>query len=433
MEIHSQRFTVCLISTSNLDLFPTNTRTFFTNTVPLALSNFEQKELYVRLRSVGLSVDKSKPAPGYVKIQLHEMEEQASGYKKYDRVLGGFEYPQDSGFENYVFKTFGIDEPFLPLRIQIVSQLRIIVTDVHDRIIDIESGAPTVILLEVVTEDEMREQNSFCVTCTSYQPDMFVGNTLGHFTCPLPETIELKNYEVALSSVVFPTQMTEECTAHFQVEEELYVYNLMEMADIGTLMKKMNRDLQYGDFGRELKFIRRLYRNDAGRTALAIALVRKEADEEEDYKQQPYLQVRMSWTFSRVMGELENRQRMLMLKPGERYIFSGGEPTLFAAIPNPVAILSCDAVQTSWVGGQLLPILNCVPIRIGILYDVAGGTAVKMHEPNHLHYVNVKETPFDTISFQFLNPGVSLEQRLFTSPDRTDAIVITLAFRPKRT
>ena len=120
-----------------------------------------------------------------------------------------------------------------------------------------------------------------------------------------------------------------------------------------------------------------------------------------------------------------------MLRAGEEYIFTG-EPSLFYALPNPIALLTCDAVETSWVGGDFKPLLNCVPVKMAIMYDVQGGVGVAMHEPSHLHYVNVKETPFDTISFEFLNPGLHLFPRVFQAPKITDSISITLAFRPQK-
>ena len=307
MNIPRGKVNVCLISTGNLDLYPLNCRTYFTNSVPLSLSHHRDQDLYVRLRSVGLSYDTDKPAPGYVKVQLNEVEEQASGFKNYNRVLGGFEYPPPNlSFQNYVFKTFGTEQPYLPLRMRLLSQLQVLITDNDNVRIDVESGAPTVVLLEIVAEDEMRENNSFCVTCNSYQPDTYLGNTLSQFTCPLPETIELKDYEVALTSVVFPPQMSEQSVAQFMVETELYSYNLLEYKLFSDLIDTINSDLEKNQLGRELKFVRQVYRNETGRTTVSMSLRRRKLPAGE--QQNNFLQVRFSWVFNQIMGELSERQ-----------------------------------------------------------------------------------------------------------------------------
>ena len=430
MELPEHRYNVCLSSSSNLDIFPNNNRTFFTNTLPVSMSNHEQKEIFVRVKSVGLAIDPAQPPVGYVKIQLFEVEEQASGFRKFDRVLGGFEYPgKNEDGSNYVFKTFGAETPFLPLRFQILNQLRILITDINDKRINLDSGGPTIVYLEIVTEDEMRDQNSFCITCSSNQPDLFISNTLAKFTCPLPEMIELHDYEVALINVVYPPLMREESVIEFQVENEMYSYNLLDYSSITNLIRAINTDLQKMPLGRELQFVRRAFKSAEGRTTMCVGIKRGRAPV--GVPQANYLQIKFTWAFNQVLGEYKNLQNVLMLRAGEIYVFSG-EPNLYAVLPNPVALLTCDAVTPSLVGGELKPLLNCVPVKLQAIYNVQGGVGVKMHEPKHLHYVNVKETPFDSISFEFLNPGLKLYPRIFHSDNPLDCVSITLAFRPKR-
>jgi len=427
---------VCLISSNNLNLFPRNSRTRFTNRFSSTIKNQNQDELlFVRLRAVGLAIDLQQPEqPGYVKVQLWQVGEQLEGHG-FNRLLGGFEHPAEEAHIRrgeqhfgYTYKTFAYT-PFLPLRYKSLDQFQILLTDVKNKRIRIEQGPPTVVLLEIQSESEMSDRGSFSITCHSSKLDTYPSNNLSAFTSPLPEMFDLKKYEVALLSVVYPNDMGENCTAIIHVENEEYVINLQDVPNVYSLAYEVNTAMAKGDLGRELEF--EVIRTADGEQRMT--LTRRLLPHAEHLQQKKFLHVTLSWTFLKVLGDAQSSNRLLMLVPGEKITFSQ-TPCLDNVWPNPVAMLMCDVIKPGWVGDHMKQLLTCVPVKHKSFETEQQQlrTMAKLHEPAHLHYVDVKETPFNSISFQFVNPGDGMHQREFTlDPASSECITISLSFRPK--
>ena len=190
MESIESRRCVCLFSNASLDHFPNNSRSAFANHFTIPISNSNNSTFYVRLRGIGLAVNpllQHKPNPTrYIKVQLSEVEEQISGFKKFNRSLGGLNYPPKKGKDgdllhrrDFFYRSFQ-NTPFLPLRFNILRQLRVTLTDKYDHPFFLDYGAPTTVWLEILTEEEMKnEETNFTITCFSYQPEIFAYNRWG--------------------------------------------------------------------------------------------------------------------------------------------------------------------------------------------------------------------------------------------------------------
>ncbi len=438
MELESNtRINVCLISSNNLDFHPNNTRTSFANNFSDNIRNKKEGEsLFVRLQAIGLAIDWNQDTqPGYVKVQLWEVGEQLEG-EGFNRLLAGFEHPVEGVHvptgENsigFTYKTFAYT-PFLPLRYNSLNRFEILLTDVNNRPFRIEQGPPTVVLLEVIAESEMTDRGSFNITCQSRSNTTYPSNTYSFFKSPLPEMFDLKNYEVALLNVVFPNDLSENCMTYICVEEERYYLNLQDVASIEEWVFSMNRELSKGETAQELKF---LPTHDAQSNQSRLVLQRERMPDGAHVGQKPFLHITMSWSLLKLLGETRSTNSLLMLAPGEKIQFTR-EPSLENVWPNPVALLMCDAVKSSLVGNSLKPLLSCVSVKHEAFQARnEENLKVRMYEPSHIHYVDVKDTPFNTISFEFLNPGEGMHRREFILNSGSDeCVTVTLCFRPKK-
>ena len=426
----SDKRSVCLVSTNNMDLFPSNSRTHFINHLATVIRNQTQTQtLYARLKAVGLAVDRTQPSqPGYVKVQLYEIANQLQG-RGFNRLLGGFEHPQD-GTSTYTYKTFG-DTPFLPFREPNLAQLHVILTDVNDKRFRIECGPPTIILIEVVSESIMEDEGSFTVTCRSNDSDnVYTHNKPGHFTSALAEMFDLNNYEVCLLNVVYPNIMTETCKATICVEDEFYIVDLKDdVTDLESFLFKINMEMSKGFFGQELRF--GVIRN--ARQEKRVQLTRERMPYGADKHQRPHLQVTFSWIILQILGQTNSYNSLLMMAVGQKILFDS-KPSYQSAKPAPIAMLMCDAVKAGWVGNKMRPLLTCLPVTV---QEREAGQAAQVestiYQPPHLHYVDVKGTPFSNITFEFVDPGQGMLTRDFRIDSASDeSVTVTLSFRPKR-
>ena len=85
---------VLLASNANLDEFPTNSLTHFTNLVPYI---DHADKLYVRIRRIAVSkrLKVGEPHPAFVKVHLGELETNALQIRS-ERVLCRFNFDQDT-------------------------------------------------------------------------------------------------------------------------------------------------------------------------------------------------------------------------------------------------------------------------------------------------------------------------------------------------
>lgn len=439
MEESDTRTLIYLLSSSNLDVFPDNSRSFFANRFARSLANRVSKSYFVRLRSIGLSSRPREPRKGYLNVNLYEVEQQHSGLE-YNRRLGGFRYPPPPEYtsdgekkpQEYVYKEFN-RSPFLPLRFQVLDSLRVLLTDDQDKQVDLRYGPPTVVVLEVVTEEEMTEQRNFTITCSSRQPKTYLGNTLVNFTCPLPEMMDLKNYEVTVLNILYPHYMTEDCVAQMMVENELYEFNLADFATPKHWLDAINGQLVNGGYGKEIKFVPAAGWRQVTPTVghrIPSARIQRRLLQGGGVQQKEELAVRFNWVFSRAMGEVKSYTSILMLKPGESFFFNT-KPDVKKAHATPVSLLECDVVKPCLVGDQVKQVIGLVPVKF-FNPKLEETEQDVLYEPSHLHYTDVKEIPFDSISFKFNNLNKQVYDRVFKSPQDEDAIVVTLSFRPKR-
>ncbi len=454
METIESRRCVCLFSNCSLDHFPGNSRTSFANLFATPISNTNNSTFFVRLRGLGMAVNPLMHprwinTVRYIKVQLSEVEEQISGFKRFNRSLGGLNYPPQRGKDgdlihrrDFFFRSFQ-NTPFLPLSFSILRQLRVTLTDENDQHFFLDYGAPTTVWLEILTEEEMRDETNFTITCYSFQPEIFANNTLSRFTCPLPESMELKSYEVALAGVIFPFKMREVCSAYLSIENRTFEFDIFKFRTGEDFLAYVNHELEKDPKGKEFKFIKWSAREAyTGQPSWHTVLQR--VQNPPDQEQKDMVRVSLSWNFSLVVGDVQHSANVLMVKPGEKIHFghSGQVANLDRALPNPLALLMCDIVTDSWVGSDRKPLLACLPIKndAWVQHKLKGVYSwgkykgiTWSYEPEHLHYVDVKSLPFHSISFEFTNMAMNnIQEKTFLPYGRDDTMIVSLIFRPKK-
>ena len=211
----AESFYVLLASNANLDEFPSNTLTQFTNLVPY----IEQHDkFFIRIRRIAISqrLRQDVPHPAFVKVHLGELETNAL-QRAADRVLHRFTYNHDENLRGD-YQVVDIDHaPFLRTRNVPLSQLSIKLTDNLNRVLQLDDGLPTLVSLELSTMDT---EQQFTLSCMSHGFDerrTFTYNTLNKFHVRIPQEMTLEGWEVAVASVGIPPQSKPSSTMSFRV------------------------------------------------------------------------------------------------------------------------------------------------------------------------------------------------------------------------
>ncbi len=419
---------ICLMSTASLENFPYNSRTQFTNLLPVPLRKRDSSTgLYIRLRAIAISCDRDTemlddPYSDHLKVNLHELEHQRTG-NQFDHCAGSFEYPpktalaQNTGYAYHAFNR----TPFLKVRFDQVSKLEVTITNGIGQLVQgIYTGPPTIVLFDV--SDKM-EADNFTITCSSKHPELFVGNKLTEFTSPLHSQMDLSQHQVALVNVVYPPSLSESTVATMTVGDSVFSYTLEDFDYTHEFITKVREDLRLSPY-RDILYFSTIDRRGRlyGRTCLGR--VGGRAANEGHPRE---LLVSFSNTFTIACGQLHDFRSRSVLRPGRLIIFRGS-PDINLAKPNPVATLHSDIVRNGIIGNRNANLLACVPV----LTDRTAGRS-RLYETSQLIYYDIVQRPVSTISFLFTNPDGSSRKFHCNEAARFDNISITLSFRLKKT
>ncbi len=413
----ARKYSICLSSRSCLDQFSKNTSSKFTNSLPEVLTNRSNKRFYLRLLMVGVCTtrkDELRMPNGYVKIHIYEVEEQREGMS-YKNFAGGFPFPPERKCgEDYATHTF-INAPNLLLRTQHLSKLRVKLTDEFNKEIEFAYGPPTILWLEVT--DMERTQEEFTVVCTSYHPESFPNNTLAEFCSPLPTEMSLRDFEVALLQLVYPSEVKETVYGTLQAGAYTWVYNLSSMASIDDLVAAVNADINGSHFANRLVMGRLAEGDMEGFVYLRQrgALQGRESG--------PII-VQPSPNFTKACGQVREPRPRTVLQPNSYFIFDGF-PDIALGQENPIAMLECDVIKPNMLAGRNANLLHCVPVLAN-----KNAKDNKMYEPSLLAFHPVIDSPFNRLAFRFINPDGTL-RTLSTANDK-ECILMSLLFRKKK-
>ena len=410
---------ICLSSAISADLYPDNCKTSFTNKLPSPIRYQGDGQLRIRVKAIAL-VSKLAGEDEYntsLSLRLREVVEQRSD-NGFVHTVTCFPYPpQEMLSANYGYQIIK-NAPYLPLQHREISSLHIDIVNARGEVVHAEEGSPTLILLEI-TSRMMEDQ--FTITCTSNHPTHFPNNEVNSFASPLPREIEAKDFEVALSSVIYPTNLNEDTLAILQINDERHVYDLARFTGTDEFFEAILDDLRRRSaYGQEIHVYFAHHPQGARSDPKRVVIYRRAVDEGEDYRD---IYIWVNDTFTRACGQVNKPRARTLLTPGRAIIFEG-KANLYHALPNPVAMLHCNIVKPSILGGADHQFLSWLPLRR------RGGdeASYQMHEPSELLFHRVIDRPFGSIGFKLTN-GIGQLRNLYKQDDPDALVIVTLLFR----
>lgn len=425
----STRQYICLSSSASCDVFKDNTASHFTNLLPNPIYNRDNRTYYLRVHSISLSNrlrhtfwDWEK---SYLRIHIREVSEQGTA-KGYMHAAAGFTFPIQnpiggaSPVGTHTFET----APYLPLRFQYLSKLELYLTDQDNLPVELAVGSPTLIWIKM--SDRPRE-TQFTITCNSGRHDLYPSNDLNNFISPLPSEMDLGGYEVALSQIVYPPglQETEEMAILTIGDDYLMRYQLTgRVADGSIMVYSIQSDIDRSKYRRVFRLGVEMDPVDG--SFLGETYFARHRTHGADLNGGGPIRVTFNDVFARICGRPQAHGFSVELMPGQAVSFAGSGPNPFNAIPNPVALLHCDLVETNIVAGGQGNLLHCVPV-----YMNKDGDEDRLYEPKRLAYHSVKSTPFNSIRFSFCRESGAY-RKLYTEHGHAEELMISLVFRQKR-
>lgn len=433
---------ICLTSDANGDVFPDNHHGHFANVFPYAVIRDASRRYTLRLRYVAVNhaVLASRNNVSRVVVNIWEVEPQRDG-RKYTQRIGTFPVPAPNRTPyyqldtevtsrqaiQYATHTFR-EAPRLLLRRQHLAQLRVVLTDEHGAELSGSLGHPTLVMLEVESEDDAGERGQFTITCRSDGDGLHPTNTLSDFVSPLPTPMELRDYEVALQHVAFPPLLLEDTgDITVTVNNWSVEYNIQDFRTTDTFIRTVNRDLR-DKFSGELTLSRGIHGvtgAPAGPVTLRRSLRRAPV---EGHAGPRILAVSFSEGFLLVVAGTQGNtiEDGTIVRPGEELAF-GGSPDIHRVAPYSVAMLECDIVAHNIVAGRQAQLLQVVPV-----YHKRESGEERLYEPAELIFQPVEERPISQIRLRFAHPD-GTRRKFLTYEFRTKPMMlITLVFRKRQ-
>ena len=419
----NKSFFLTLASNACLNHFTNNTLSKFSNVLPHPISDKNNIRLFVRLRSIIISTTLTNPnlQTNYININIGELEPKPIN-DIYDKCLGRIEFPPKRVCGKYGIHEFEYSS-FHPLRTLPLHQLSVLITDCDGNQLQLAYGSSTFVTLEI---SEMDLSNQFTVTCLSNDrraQNYYVNNTYTDFRCALPHEIMLDNWEVALSSVIYPKQLKGRVLVRWKVEwvnpnsqgskDTLEIaIDIMQHDTVEEFVQTFKSLLEADSVWKEKI---KLKINSSGRYLF----------EYQEHKMgSGHAIMQFGETFSKVLGD-KSRHEDFTGRSGTTTFEA--LPNIDASKPSTIGLVYCDIVESSAVGGSLYPLIHIMPLEN---YAKTSNTKkTSIYEPHHLIFHPLINRPFSSIRFQIVQPDGSPHDfgiRKTTDP----GLAITLIFRP---
>ena len=420
-----ERILISLNSSASHRTHPMNHPTDFINELRRPIYNPHGKKFHVRLLHVAIAgtLTYDSPSTDFALISLYEVRGQRHG-TDFTRVIGHVPLPPRKTYHLHEVKNAAP----LPLRFECLTKLQITVTNKRGEQIYLEPGQlPTLVEVEIL-EGDMDEQ--FTITCNTYHPQTHPSNTINEFTCPIPSTMTLQDYEVALQNITFPIDVYQRDEA-VMLETEEMVFRWDSLSIFGSTEDFLGRvkvAIGRSVLKKDLKFGLVRTRAGSGRHVYIERKVRNDIDPNDQEAVKRYrrpMWIKPSITFSRACGQLWNLERVRELLPGERWEFEGA-PNIALAEPGIVAALHCSIITPNLVGEEQERQMQLIPVR-----GHQGRGLRRYYEPTQLLFHTVMNRPFDSINFKLTEPHGEL-RRFVTDDAETRDLYITLLFRKRK-
>lgn len=410
---------ICLSSTSSLKLFPKNTNTSFTNSLPHPIVNTEFKKFHIQMVGIGIvprlslrNYMQGGKTTGYLKVHINELEAQKQG-RQTTRTAGGFTFPPEHSWDKYSYSSFK-HAPQLPLRFQQLNSLHVNITDLNDRPVDLGPGFETIVWAKMMDESD---EDQFTITCLSRQPNLYPQNTLTQFISPLMSSLHLPNYEVALLNVVFPPRLAHKATkATLQLDEVKLEFVLNHYNSTEQFIAAVSAAVTGSVYGDQLHFRKAISPKYRGQVYLG----------REPGAGDIPIRVITSPSFTKACGQIDYPRDITFLEQGQFIPFSG-KPNIYHALPNPVAMLECDIIEPNVMSGKQAHLLQCVPLPTGG-YSKKN---TKLFEPEQLAFHRITSSPFNSIGFALKETNGDIKELTSVGRD-TNFLTVTLLFRLRK-
>lgn len=413
------KINICLSSAANTDIYTKNHKTSFINKLPKPILNKEHKKLYIKAKAIALSstltVDNEKTSS--LVIWVREVQEQRAN-NKYANTLTSFSWPPLTSLStNYGYQIIK-HAPFLPIRFQQLSTIQIEILDIHGEIVELKEGPPTLVWIQISNED-MEDQ--FTITSTSHHPELFPRNELNLFNSPVPTEMSLSNYEVGLSSIIYPSNMDEDAIASITIDNIQFYFDLLSYNSSGSFFRDVRNEIEKTKYKNIIRF--NFQKTTPGieqvSSVYKIAIIRSI----KEGKQLPPISITVNESFTKACGQINQPRGITYLKVGQAIVFKG-RGNIFHSRPNPLVMLHCDIIKPNIMSGSEHKLMSWIPLKL----DTKNITT-KLHEPEEIIFHPVKEIPFNSIGFKLTDSGGRLRNLHTTN---NVPIMITLIFRRRK-
>ena len=434
----------CYISShGQQSLFPDNNQTRFSNflQVPIQPRDTISNRIFVRLRSISfwheLDADSRQEDCHFLKVKVRELEH-LPGSHELDQVLAIIPFSPIEKTDKYKLLEFE-HKTFQPLRSLPLEQLTLSITDSKNKPLSLkESNTPTIVCMEMTDHDFSTD---FSVTCFSKDSqNVGVKNTLYRFDHQLREELLLEDYEVALASVCFPPTLISKHKVWFSVTlryhdqslppaHEIFAFDINQVKES---KREFTKIMEYAVINHPFWSERFIVWSRS-----PPFLPNEEYDGVKDFyfnvfekaKEEGTLFINFSDNFH-LTSAIGEPYGQIELSSGSSQIFKG--PFDFSRLyREPIALLTADIIENSFVGGQKLPLLRLIPLPVSL-----GGEeekikmAERFYTPEHPIYHPVKNHPFSFIAFELLNTDGSPHKMKELNTD--EGLMIKLLFRRRK-
>ena len=426
---------ITLSATADMHLYPHNTLTSFTNTIPIALQAYSQKQLYVRIRNILIDrrmTTADNEQPQILHVHLNEMYSQDQR-ELFNATLGCLQYPADTIYGEYTFHEFKLS-PFLPLSAYPLSQLHIYITDENRRALslDRQSSSPTLVTLEI---SEMPEHSQFTIACLSHASrEAYPDNQPTKFSVELPHALHLPDWEVAFLNMTLPIGAKYVRELWFSVTlvgirnipTRKFVFNVFDYESTSAFLDAVQDQLLSDPVIGRLLYVHTSVENETDITHFTVldqdGILDTDSSDEEDARQTKGVRLEFSEWFSKALGQNE-KPDTVTLHSGQSMLFTG-TPNIDFAKPGPTGLLFTNCIDHNIVGGQLSQLLQIIPLE--------HFHSSRIYEPTTPIFHSVTTVPFNSIHLHIqeaVNVGDTPDIQL-NQP--SSGVMILLLFRKKR-
>lgn len=414
------RIFVTMMANGSLDHFKNNSLTKFTNVLPHAIQlQSESKKLHVRLRRIIMpfKLAEEDPAACHIFVHLSELEPKRIN-NAFDKSLADFKFPPTLHLtDDYALHDFE-NTPYYELQNVPLVQLSVLITNSKREQLKLAPGPPTIVVLEITDMDHSAQ---FTITCQSknrFEKELYPNNSLTKFRVRLPQEFHLKNWEVAMLNMTYPSNVR-----HVKREKIVYMklstnydpdksrtlsWDLMDYNNARQFIRAVDTSIEEDDFYGKIISMKKIKKGEErGFYQFWSANYSDHYDDWDD--EQHYVQIIFSEGFTKAFGQME-RQEVLWFRKGMAVTLHGVPNILpLQSPPSTVGMVYCDVVQPSPVSQILAPLLQIVPIKAknhndNVVTRDTKKEELSIYEPQHLIFKPVVEREFSDIEFEILQP-----------------------------